>query len=75
MERAWLHVKEGVVRTASTRLIAVTWSWLYGWSMGGGMGGEGRGDQVESWGWRIEGKGQKSSRVAQRSRPGYAREI
>jgi len=29
-------------------------------------------DQVECW--RREGKGQKSSRVAQRSRPGYARE-
>ena len=29
-------------------------------------------DQVESW--RIEGKGQKSSRVARRSRPCYARE-
>ena len=36
-------------------------------------GGDGDGeDQVESW--RIEGKGQKSSRVARRSRPGYARE-
>jgi hypothetical protein len=38
---------------------------------GGGDRGDHE-DEVESWG--IEGKGQKSSRVARRSRPGYARE-
>jgi hypothetical protein len=81
MERAWLSSVEGVVCIASTWLTCcdvVLALWI---EHGGGMravrveGGVDHEDQVQYW--RLEeigGKGQRSSRVAQHSRPGCARE-
>jgi hypothetical protein len=78
MERAWLSVVGGVVCIASTGFTCcdvVLALWIEHGRRMREVRFKGSGDhedQVRVEEGRMEGKGQRSSRVAQRSRPGYA---